>query len=82
MSKKVQDYAMRFLKLNKPRETSSLAEAPTTPDRISDSGTLGMPWEEHLTEVWTKFPYIYLVCLSMLTLVIHLSLSRVLYFLR
>ncbi|XP_028806296.1 chromatin modification-related protein EAF1 B isoform X2 [Neltuma alba] len=50
LAKKVQAYALRFLKHSKPHETSSLAEAPATPDRISDSGTLGMPWEEHLTE--------------------------------
>ncbi|KAI9108128.1 hypothetical protein K1719_021001 [Acacia pycnantha] len=50
VAKKVQAYALRFLKHSKPHETSSQAEAPTTPDRISDSGTLGMPWEEHLTE--------------------------------
>lgn len=49
---KVQDYALRYLKYSSSRETYSQAEAPTTPDRISDSGTLGMPWEEHLTEVW------------------------------
>lgn len=48
---KVQAYALRFLKYSNSRETYSQAEAPTTPDRISDSGTLGMPWEEHLTEV-------------------------------
>uniref|UniRef100_A0A2N9I759 Myb-like domain-containing protein n=1 Tax=Fagus sylvatica TaxID=28930 RepID=A0A2N9I759_FAGSY len=42
-------YAVRFLKYN-----SSLgplqAEAPTTPDRISDIGIVGMSWEDHLTE--------------------------------
>ncbi|XP_054782883.1 chromatin modification-related protein EAF1 B-like isoform X1 [Prosopis cineraria] len=50
VAKNLQAYALRFLKYSKPYETSSQAEAPTTPDRISDSGTLGMPWEEHLTE--------------------------------
>ncbi|KAI5404651.1 hypothetical protein KIW84_051706 [Lathyrus oleraceus] len=29
---------------------SSQAEAPTTPDKIFDSGTVDMSWEEHLTE--------------------------------
>jgi hypothetical protein len=47
-------YAVRFLKYN-----SSLgplqAEAPTTPDRISDIGIVGMSWEDHLTEVCSKF---------------------------
>ncbi|KAM4070608.1 hypothetical protein ACB094_12G178000 [Castanea mollissima] len=42
-------YAVRFLKYN-----SSLgplqAEAPTTPDRISDVGIVEMSWEDHLTE--------------------------------
>ncbi|KAF7825770.1 chromatin modification-related protein EAF1 B-like isoform X1 [Senna tora] len=47
---KVQAYALRFLKYSSSHETFSQAEAPSTPDRISDSGTLGMPWDEHLTE--------------------------------
>lgn len=51
ISTSLKEYALRFLKCN-----SSLcpqhAEAPKTPDRISDSWHLEMPSEEKLKEVW------------------------------
>lgn len=56
---KVHSYALRYLKDSRSHGISSQAEAPTTPDKISDSGTVDMSWEEHLTEVWAKLPYIY-----------------------
>jgi len=52
---------------------SSQAEAPATPDKISDSGTVDMSWEEHLTEVWAKLPYIYLISLLFCRLLTHFS---------
>ncbi|XP_004514270.1 chromatin modification-related protein EAF1 B-like isoform X2 [Cicer arietinum] len=47
---KVHSYALRYLKDSRSHGISSQAEAPTTPDKISDSGTVDMSWEEHLTE--------------------------------
>ncbi|KAI4356403.1 hypothetical protein L6164_000428 [Bauhinia variegata] len=47
---KVRAYALRFLKFNSSHGISSQAEAPTTPDRMSDLGTVDMSWEENLTE--------------------------------
>lgn len=44
-------YAVRFLKYNSSVGPSLQAEAPSTPDRISDLGTVEMSWEDHLTEV-------------------------------
>lgn len=61
MSLKVHAYALRYLKDSRSLGVSSQAEAPTTPDKISDSGTFDMSWEDHLTEVLTKLPYIYLI---------------------
>ncbi|KAJ7961532.1 chromatin modification-related protein EAF1 B-like [Quillaja saponaria] len=46
----VHGYALRFLKYNSSHGHISQAEPPTTPDRISDSGTVDISWEEHLTE--------------------------------
>jgi hypothetical protein len=43
-------YAVRFLKYNSSVGPLQ-AEAPSTPDRISDLGTVEMSWEDHLTEV-------------------------------
>lgn len=43
-------YAVRFLKYNSSVGPSLQAEAPSTPDRISDLGTVEMSWEDHLTE--------------------------------
>lgn len=60
---KVHSYALRFLKDSRSQGISSQAEAPTTPDKISDSGIVGMSWDDHLTEVWTELPYPYLISL-------------------
>ncbi|CAI9770643.1 unnamed protein product [Fraxinus pennsylvanica] len=46
----VEAYALKFLKYNNSDSLPCHAEAPITPDRISDSGILGMSWEDHLTE--------------------------------
>ncbi|KAK3021641.1 hypothetical protein RJ639_046365 [Escallonia herrerae] len=46
----VQGYALRFLKHNNSHGQDGQAEAPLTPDRISDLGTLDMSWEDQLTE--------------------------------
>ncbi|KAK7373646.1 hypothetical protein VNO80_07061 [Phaseolus coccineus] len=46
----VHSYAVRFLKDIKSRGISSQAEAPTTPDKISDLGIVDMSWDDHLTE--------------------------------
>lgn len=63
---KVHSYALRFLKDSRSHGISSQAEAPATPDKISDSATVDMSWEDHLTEVWTKLPYIYMISLLIL----------------
>ncbi|KAE9618018.1 putative nucleoplasmin ATPase transcription factor MYB-HB-like family [Lupinus albus] len=47
---KVHAYALRFLKDNSSRGIPSQVETPTTPDKISDSCTVDMSWEDHLTE--------------------------------
>ncbi|KAK7256022.1 hypothetical protein RIF29_29453 [Crotalaria pallida] len=47
---KVHAYALRFLKDSRSRGVSSQAEAPTTPEKTYDSGTVDMSWEDHLTE--------------------------------
>lgn len=60
---KVHAYALRYLKDSRSHGISSQAEAPATPDKISDSGTVDMSWDDHLTEVWTKLPCIYLISL-------------------
>ncbi|KAL2488179.1 Chromatin modification-related protein EAF1 B [Forsythia ovata] len=46
----VQAYAVKFLKYNNSNALPCQAEAPVTPDRISDSGIVDMSWEDHLTE--------------------------------
>ncbi|PON70810.1 Octamer-binding transcription factor [Parasponia andersonii] len=46
----VQGYAVRFLKYNSTCGLPLKAEAPATPDRISDLGIQDMSWEDHLTE--------------------------------
>jgi len=51
---KVHAYALRFLKANRSHGISSQAEAPTTPEKIFDSSTVDMSWDEHLNEVWDK----------------------------
>ncbi|KAL2336842.1 hypothetical protein Fmac_011288 [Flemingia macrophylla] len=47
---KVHEYALRFLKDRRSCGISSQAEAPTTPDKICDSGNVDMSWDDHLTE--------------------------------
>jgi hypothetical protein len=51
---KVHSYALRYIMDGRSHGISSQAEAPATPDKISDSGTVDMSWEENLTEVWAK----------------------------
>lgn len=48
---KVDAYALRFIKANRSHGISSEAEAPTTPEKIFDSSTVDMSWDEHLNEV-------------------------------
>ena len=47
----LQEYAVRFLKYTSSDVPHSQAEAPMTPDRISDVGITDISWEDHLTEV-------------------------------
>lgn len=47
----VQGYAVRFLKYNNSLVPPVQAEAPLTPERISDSGIVDMSWEDRFTEV-------------------------------
>jgi len=54
---KVHAYALRFLDANRSQGISSQAEAPTTPEKIFDSSTVDMSWDEHLNEVCDKLPY-------------------------
>ncbi|XP_015892402.3 chromatin modification-related protein EAF1 B isoform X2 [Ziziphus jujuba] len=46
----VQGYAVRFLKYNSSLGRCLQAEAPATPDRVSDLGILDVSWEDNLTE--------------------------------
>ncbi|CAL5353506.1 unnamed protein product [Camellia sinensis] len=46
----VHGYAVRFLKNNTSLVLLGLAEAPATPDRVSDLGIQEMSWKDHLTE--------------------------------
>ncbi|CAL5345118.1 unnamed protein product [Camellia sinensis] len=46
----VQGYAVMFLKNNTSLVLLGLAEAPATPDRVSDLGIQEMSWKDHLTE--------------------------------
>ncbi|THF93881.1 hypothetical protein TEA_018461 [Camellia sinensis var. sinensis] len=43
-------YAVMFLKNNTSLVLLGLAEAPATPDRVSDLGIQEMSWKDHLTE--------------------------------
>ncbi|XP_076921762.1 chromatin modification-related protein EAF1 A-like [Bidens hawaiensis] len=43
-------YGLRFLEYNSSQAQYSSAQAPMTPDRISDLGTIGISWEANLTE--------------------------------
>lgn len=56
----VQAYAVRFLKCNKPNIFFSQAEVPLTPDQLSDSGIMDLPWDDSLTEVWIITQYLHL----------------------
>ncbi|KAK7389407.1 hypothetical protein VNO78_24425 [Psophocarpus tetragonolobus] len=47
---KVHAYALRFLKANRSHGISPQAEAPKTPEKIFDSSTVDMSWDEHLNE--------------------------------
>ncbi|GMI66377.1 hypothetical protein like AT3G24880 [Hibiscus trionum] len=46
----IRAYALRFLKYSSSPVPALQAEAPLTPDRISDVGIINIPWNEHLTE--------------------------------
>ncbi|GMJ09005.1 hypothetical protein like AT3G24880 [Hibiscus trionum] len=46
----IRAYAIRFLKYSSSPVPALQAEAPATPDRISDVGIIDIPWNEHLTE--------------------------------
>ncbi|MCD9643581.1 hypothetical protein HAX54_031183, partial [Datura stramonium] len=46
----IREYAMRFLKYNDSDVRRSLAEAPLTPERVSDGGIVDAPREDHLGE--------------------------------
>ncbi|KAJ8534575.1 hypothetical protein K7X08_016303 [Anisodus acutangulus] len=46
----IREYAMRFLKYNDTDVRQSLAEAPVTPERVSDTGIVDAPREDHLEE--------------------------------
>jgi len=69
---KVHSYAVRFLKDSRSLGISSQAEAPATPDKVLDLGIVNMSWDDHLTEVWAKSPYPYLISLLVCMLVTFL----------
>lgn len=69
----VQGYAVRFLKYNSSCGLPLKAEAPATPDRISDLGIQDVSWEDHLTEVWLTLSIVLLVNLPMLEIYISVS---------
>ncbi|XP_009621987.1 chromatin modification-related protein EAF1 B-like isoform X1 [Nicotiana tomentosiformis] len=46
----IREYAMRFLKYNDSDVPQSLAEAPVTPERVSDAGIIDAPQEDHFRE--------------------------------
>ena len=46
----VQKYAVRFLENSADRQAATQAEAPPTPDRVSESGLCEF-WEEQFEEV-------------------------------
>ncbi|XP_050388260.1 chromatin modification-related protein EAF1 B-like isoform X2 [Argentina anserina] len=46
----MQRYAVRFLKYNNSLGPQLQAQAPATPERLSDLGITEMSWEDHLTE--------------------------------
>ncbi|CAN4093728.1 unnamed protein product [Withania somnifera] len=46
----IREYAVRFLKYNDSDVRQSLAEAPVTPERVSDGGIVDMPRDDHLRE--------------------------------
>ncbi|KAJ8559375.1 hypothetical protein K7X08_003433 [Anisodus acutangulus] len=52
----IRDYAMRFLKYNDSDVPKNQAEAPSTPDRISDWGIIDTSSEDHVTEENLFYP--------------------------
>ncbi|XP_024973715.1 chromatin modification-related protein EAF1 B-like isoform X2 [Cynara cardunculus var. scolymus] len=46
----LRQYGMRFLEYNTSHAQYSSAQAPVTPDRISDLGSIDISWEDNLTE--------------------------------
>ncbi|KAE8685067.1 Helicase/SANT-associated, putative isoform 2 [Hibiscus syriacus] len=46
----IRAYALRYLKYNSSPVPSLLAEAPATPDRVSDLAIMDISWDEYLTE--------------------------------
>eukprot|EP01018_Ginkgo_biloba_P025815 Gb_03424 [translate_table: standard] len=46
----IQEYCIRFLRDTKGSDFSVQAEAPSTPDRLSDAGILEPSWEDHFPE--------------------------------
>ncbi|XP_016700070.2 chromatin modification-related protein EAF1 A-like [Gossypium hirsutum] len=52
----IQAYALRFLKYSSSSVSSPQAEAPATPDMISDSGIMDISWDENLTEESLFYP--------------------------
>ncbi|KAK1326046.1 hypothetical protein QJS10_CPA01g00802 [Acorus calamus] len=46
----IEKYAVRFLEYDNSADGAAVAEAPTTPDRMSDLGSLSMSWEGSLSE--------------------------------
>lgn len=53
----LQQYVARFLKHNNSDILHGQAEAPVTPDRVSDLGIMDMSLDDCLTEVWTITNY-------------------------
>ncbi|KAE8708113.1 Helicase/SANT-associated, putative isoform 2 [Hibiscus syriacus] len=46
----IRGYGLRYLKYNSSSVPSLLAEAPATPDRVSDLAIMDISWDEYLTE--------------------------------
>lgn len=53
----LREYAVRFLKHNSSDALHSQAEAPMTPDRISDLGITDILLEDNLIEVRNEFNF-------------------------
>lgn len=50
----IKKYALRFLSYSKSADCSVQAEAPMTPDRISDARILQLSCEDRYSEVWAR----------------------------